>query len=420
MTDYTEPMTGDEMDFHQTRVQLLAMIKQSGGIRRLNENEEARALGKEAAKVPEIWNPLKLSLKQEAEDEGDKRIVERWIAQITGGSPKGMAITGKRLTNWFTGKRLPPRRCVLTDMFTDDPNGAPFLIRGKTAMLAAPGGTGKTGVLTQMAIAVASGGAWFDLQAEEGKVLLLLGEEDEEEIQRRMRNIYEGLELSDEKKEELLPKLQKNLVAMPGYSMDLRLQNEEYGTTYWFEQLKGYLEEQGPWALIIIDPASRFMGSEAETDNAAATRFMELLEELTKVNGEPALLFAHHTNKGELSKNLRDTDQGGARGSSAITDGARWQANMVWLSDHEELPDEWRQWRALKVVKSNYTPRGRTIVMKPGKGGVMIQATREELAERQERVEELKVKDHAKDSERKKKAKERSERKPGKGYEGLL
>ena len=55
-----------------------------------------------------------------------------------------------------------------------------------------------------------------------------------------------------------------------------------------------------PLRLIILDPASRFMGLDSETDNAAATCFIEAIEQLKKelsiiAPPGPVILLAHHT-----------------------------------------------------------------------------------------------------------------------------
>ena len=71
-------------------------------------------------------------------------------------------------------------------------------------------------------------------------------------------------------------------------------------------------------ALIIFDPASRFLGSEGEINSFMATKFIAMLEAMTQLKGNPTVVFAHHMNKSSISK---DTDQGSARGSSALTDG---------------------------------------------------------------------------------------------------
>jgi hypothetical protein len=112
-------------------------------------------------------------------------------------------------------------------------------------------------------------------------------------------------------------------------------------------------EQAGPgFALVILDPLSRFGGLEAEVDNGLATRTVGALERLTRLPGEPAVLVAHHERKG----GGKGTDA--VRGASALVDGARWVARLQPV----ELGG--RRWRSkaghravwLRLVKTNYTP----------------------------------------------------------------
>ena len=50
--------------------------------------------------------------------------------------------------------------------------------------------------------------------------------------------------------------------------------------------------------------------------------------------GNPTILFGHHMNKAGVGS--INTTQASARGSSAITDGVRWQANLERTTEDEE------------------------------------------------------------------------------------
>ena len=119
-------------------------------------------------------------------------------------------------------------------------------------------------------------------------------------------------------------------------------------------QLKAKQPDQG-WSCIILDPISRFLGADAETDNASATRFISLLERITmELKGNPTVLFGHHMNKSGIGS--KNTDQAAARGSSALTDGVRWQANLERVKKEEDVdsPSDLNQ-VVLRTVKSNFT-----------------------------------------------------------------
>ena len=114
----------------------------------------------------------------------------------------------------------------------------------------------------------------------------------------------------------------------------------------------------GDGHLLSLDPISRFLGAEAETDNAAATAFIALMEQLTmELPGKPTILFCHHMSKSAISGNA--SSQGASRGSSALTDGTRLQINLRKLTDDEfnKLSDEEKtmELSIMTMSKSNFT-----------------------------------------------------------------
>ena len=82
---------------------------------------------------------------------------------------------------------------------THDPPSRRWLLEdclplGKVGLLVAPGGTGKSQLALQIAVAVATGGEvadWWQV-GEKGRVLALFAEEDEEELHRRVWTILQG------------------------------------------------------------------------------------------------------------------------------------------------------------------------------------------------------------------------------------
>lgn len=266
---------------------------------------------------------------------------------------------------WLDPTDPPPvMPCLLT--VQQNGKGECFLPLGRTAMLAAPGGTGKTQALMQLAVSVATGKPWLDTYkvAAPGPVLVLMGEEDKDEFHRRLTGCVKALDLWKDK--EAMHNLGTNLYALPLYGTDVMLTDEDGNETLFAMTLMERLQELTvDWRLVILDPASRFMGPECELDNKAATTWIECLERMTKVRGGPVVMFAHHMNKSGLTG---ETDQGAARGSSALTDGARWQANLDVVleeSDDDEKDRDSQKPRrrtdpnhcTLRVVKSNYGPR---------------------------------------------------------------
>jgi len=221
----------------------------------------------------------------------------------------------------------------------------PFLRKGITAMLVGAGGVGKTHFLTQLAMSVGTGKKFLDTFSipNPGYVFMALSENSEEDNHRLIRKISKG-EYSDD---EILEASQKiSIMSLAGKKT---IFIEDSHSTSFYLDLKSSLKEKEPeegWTLIILDPISRFLGVTAETDNASATQFIALLEHIiSDLKGKPTVLFSHHMNK--HSHGSKDTNQTAARGSSALTDGVRWQANLEKDIDKDEL--------TLKVVKSNFT-----------------------------------------------------------------
>jgi RecA-family ATPase len=110
----------------------------------------------------------------------------------------------------------------------------------------------------------------------------------------------------------------------------------------------------GAFRLVAIDPLSRFGGPDVETDNAAATRFIQSLESLAA--SDRGVLNAHHTNKVARGKNgIVDATAG--RGSSGLVDGSRWQCALsverLELEGAEER-ERLGEVVTFAVTKSNY------------------------------------------------------------------
>lgn len=242
---------------------------------------------------------------------------------------------------WLTSK--PPERPTLLHLPENQGKGC-LLALGKVALLVAPGGAGKSQALADLAVAVASGGEWLQTYPVHapGRVLLAYGEEDLDEAQRRLHGVAKSAGLlpddhghwADQDAPERLELLRRNLTLLPLYGCRVPLQDEEAaeGISAFGRDLMAKLEGAGPWAAVILDPGSRFMGADAETDNKAATHFIEILEQMTQIQGGPAVVLAHHANKSTLSSGY--TDQGAARGSSALVDGGRWCANLESIALH--------------------------------------------------------------------------------------
>jgi RecA-family ATPase len=259
----------------------------------------------------------------------------------------------------------PPRDWLLRDERRPTLDG--FLPRRKAGQLIAEGGAGKTMALIQLAIAVASGQSWLGAFSVEdrGRVFMLLAEEDAEEARRRVYNAVRG-GLVPSNAIEIAP-----LMSVPCALLDRDSDGRSIETPFAGE-LRTYLAASGPWDLFIADPLSRLGGPDCETDNAVATRFVQVIESIVEQTGATALV-AHHTNK--VARGGVAVTAAASRGSSAFVDGFRWQAS---LSSAETEAGEVVTFR---VTKSNYSRKGEPLLLRRSDdGGRLVPLTAAEQA----------------------------------------
>lgn len=252
----------------------------------------------------------------------------------------------------------PPKKPMLIEYVNERGIPTGFLPKGIVAMIVGAGGIGKTHLLAQLAISVSTGTPWLETftttkhcgEGSKGNVFFGLGENQYDDIHRVLHKASKKLRehQPDILKDDPLVEASKR-IAPYSFCGQQAAFIENGKPSLYFRKLKMQLIEKAPkagWSLIIFDPVSRLMGADAETDNAAATQFISLLEELTiDLPGNPTVLFAHHVNKSAIKESGRQ-DQTAARGSSALTDGCRWQCNFSRKDD---------KIACLEMTKSNFT-----------------------------------------------------------------
>lgn len=295
----------------------------------------------------------------------DAMFVEAELAEIEGRGDWTQLLRPLSDFGWLH-QNPPPRRALLQK------DGECILPLGKVGFFVGEGGVGKSWALSQLSVAVATGTDWletFQVPGEAiGGVVMAMGEEDTEEMHRRVHHVVSHLDMASHH----LSDLEQRLWPLPlsGHFMEFLEEGERSFEHERFEQQLRQLAPADGWRLIVLDPASRFMGVDAEKDNAFATRFVQLLERLTSLPGNPTVLCAHHTTK-------TSRIQGGqraiaARGASALTDGARWQGNLTPALDEgtgEMLEDT----AIFRISKSNYGPKPPALFLKRKENsGVLI------------------------------------------------
>jgi RecA-family ATPase len=262
-----------------------------------------------------------------------------------------------RAHGWLTN--APPNRKYIFDYKEAFEQRSGFLPEGKACMIASPGGCGKTFLLAHCALAAATGTEWINAKAVKPiKVLFIAAEEEEDELWNRFYNMAKGLELDRNK--NLIDLALDNIIALPKRGRSQRLIDDKGEPTKSYLDLKESIATNPDIKLVILDPAVRFMGSDTETNNAAATDWVNLIDALTMIGGKPTVLVAHHTNKSALRPIGNDKkpvfDQSMCRGASALVDGFRWVLGL----QRSEGEDSHRS-IFIKLLKSNYSRIGPTL-----------------------------------------------------------
>lgn len=265
----------------------------------------------------------------------------------------------RQLTRGEWSVKPPPVHALLS--LAKDGKNIPWLPRGTVAILASPGGTGKSTLIMQLVLSVASGLKWLDTYdvVERGVVCMWSGEDEDEDMHRRAYAVAGTLRAPDGSKGiDVLPDgWEANVHRAAVNGEDARFvdrQDNALEETCFFASVLAQVEELKP-VLVVLDPASRFMGTD-ENDNAQATRWITLAEKLKNTASKPTVLVLAHTGKGKDLGN-----QEAIRGASAMVDGARWAATLSRLTVDGDVFDILR----LVRVKNNRCP--------PDNGSVLLE-----------------------------------------------
>lgn len=325
-----------------------------------------------------------------APDDPSNRAPASGVVPSGGASDDGQEVDDGLAADWrwygehdWSQRPAQPRQWLLTrpaDPMDDTALPKGFLPLSKVGLLAAAGGVGKTMALLQLAVSVVTGCEWlgpkgFPVPPESrGKVCLLLAEEDADEVQRRLTAIKVGMSLGADQWEAV----RDGLLVLPYAGKSAQLIGTTGGrveTTEFFERFRRRLDGSGvDWRLVVLDPLSRLVTEQTETDNHHATRFVAAVEQLTQVRGGPTVLLAHHTSKAARGGVGADTANA-ARGASGLSDAVRWQANLA-RSPHEDDPKSAPALR-LFLTKSNYGPPAVSRVVERRTDGVLFAAAAE-------------------------------------------
>lgn len=305
--------------------------------------------------VPDVSDDPHAFLDAVANDPGERyktqaeRDLESWVSRL----PDGF---GSRS---FRAKPTPFL------FWSTDPDGesASFAVvpRGRVVLLTGQGGTGKSHLSLSFAVCLAAGvpvGSFYVRPHDRvglgrGRSLVVFGEETPDELEARLDSVCRSVRfktsMSGNDYQVGLNDDQRALVRdrvdiLAGCGRDLRLTDSNAETMPIADALvsrvRNAAQDGDPYALVVLDPMTRFNGAD-ENDNAAAARLVTVLERLTN-DTRTTVIAVHHSGKGEGTAT-------NARGASALVDNARCHLALHRGMEGVQHVSE------LTVEKSNYS-----------------------------------------------------------------
>ena len=233
-----------------------------------------------------------------------------------------------------------------------------LLLAGKSAVLAGFGGVSKTQLAIQLAIAITLGKSFADKQVKQGGVMLLLGEEDQGEISRRVSAVvrYKKYDQSQ------ITQIENDMCAFPFVGQDMRLTvkpKEGLKESSLVQKIIDTAVQVGDIKLIVLDHVALVHGGDFNTREDAALT-MQVINHIGQETGAAVLLLAHSP---KSAAGQEKSDATMVAGSTAFVDQARgaWilttmrdtEARTFGIDDHNR-----KQHVSLDVVKNNYASTG--------------------------------------------------------------
>lgn len=238
----------------------------------------------------------------------------------------------------FDGKPVPPRGWHVEELI---PSGTVTLLNGD-------GGTGKSLLALQLAVATVAGGYWAGRPVSSGPCLYLSAEDDTDELHRRLVDIAASasISLADLDRLTIAPLAGENamLAAPEGKGNVLK-------ETPLYKALDAYIRDEQP-ILLILDTLADMFGGE-ENQRAQARQFIGLLRRLCVQHGVTVLTLAHPSLAGMASGT-------GSSGSTAWNNSVRSRLYLDRVKSSDGIEDD-PDVRVLKTVKANYGRTGQEI-----------------------------------------------------------
>jgi RecA-family ATPase len=225
--------------------------------------------------------------------------------------------------------------------------------------ISGPPGVGKSSLVLDLALAIASGtGTWMGRDCAQGKVVLLGGERGgETAFARDLHRLAQGR----------LP-APGRLVALDsadGHPPMWAYARDKWNLTPWGEAVTAWLQRD-PVSLVVLDTQMSVAQGTNQMDNAQQYAFGVTLQSWARDVGRPAVLTVSHTNQVSNSQDLTARLHYYARaGGNGLPGALRWAAGVARLRPDDKLAKELglsdaaaARWLiAFGVSKSNEMPR---------------------------------------------------------------
>lgn len=251
----------------------------------------------------------------------------------------------------------------------------PGLLAGSVGALVGPGAAGKTMLLMQTACDIAAGAPigggilttnYFG--GDGAAVAFFLAEETHAVMHHRLQAAIHAVR--DMKQFDstaacsaLVARLSQNLRVYP---LGGAGRNARWSVGRSANETKAMVDACKDARLVIVDPLRRFHGGE-ENDAAHMSAVVEAFEQLAADTGA-AVILSHHTNRSSVMAGAGELASA-ARGSSALTDGVRWQANLSSVSEQFAsrlgvTERERNSFVRLDIAKANYMKPAAPVILR--------------------------------------------------------
>jgi len=253
--------------------------------------------------------------------------------------------------------------------FTDS-NGAGVLPEGEGCGAAGPGGVGKSTVMLQLCVALATGQLWMGEYKPSYRVpvFFFTKEDSRDELHRRLWAIT-----GDDR--EALDVAGLHVYPLLGVDFPLTVSvNGQIVPGPAVDRIIEIVNQHGGGGVVSLDPLRKMAaGKEDGEAMSAAVNACDKIRLHT--SGDCTTLLVHHSSK-ESMRN-QDATAGAFRGATDLVDGLRWTMALTKLSpkDRSQLTDG-NNWRRITMPKTNYTEANDDgVLVAWEEGRFMVQAT---------------------------------------------